>query len=319
MFRWPAAKAEARMTSPLHEAVEGYIATMGGGQGLFPTAIETFNIVRSFEERMPMRQVYRPSLCIVLDGAKEILFGEDRLDYAAMEYLVVSVELPATGRVVTASADRPFVGLTLDIDVMMLREVMEQMEQGQMAPVTPGPCAFVGKVDAPLADCLLRLVRMLETPKAIPVLFPSVMRDISYWLASGPHGAELCKLTLPGSSIERVAKAITLLHKNFAQTLRVDELAEAASMSQSSFHQHFKALTSMSPLQFQKQLRLLEARRLMVAEAANVSDAAYQVGYESPSQFSREYSRTFGMAPKQDALNLQRLYREYGSRKVQAM
>lgn len=144
------------------------------------------------------------------------------------------------------------------------------------------------------------------------------MREICYWLLSGPHGGQLCNLTLPESNIERVAKAIYLLHANFAQTLRVEKLADVARMSPSSFHQHFKALTSMTPLQFQKQLRLLEARRLMVAEAANVAEAAYQVGYESASQFSREYSRTFGAAPKQDVLNQRRLYREFAGRKVQA-
>jgi len=177
---------------------------------------------------------------------------------------------------------------------------------------------FVGKVDDALADCILRLMRMLATPKAIPILDPSVMREVCYWLLSGPHGGEICKLALPDSNIERVVKAVTLLHANFAQTLRIEHLADVARMSPSSFHQHFKALTSMTPLQFQKQLRLLEARRLMVSEAANVADAAYRVGYESASQFSREYSRTFGIAPKQDVMNQQRLYSEYASRTVQS-
>ena len=144
------------------------------------------------------------------------------------------------------------------------------------------------------------------------------MREICYWLLSSPQGGELRKLALPGSNVERVAKAIALLHTSFAQTLRIEQLAEVAQMSPSSFHQHFKALTSMTPLQFQKQLRLLEARRLMMAEATNVAEAAYRVGYESASQFSREYCRSFGVAPKRDVMNLQRLHDQYASRTVRA-
>ncbi|MDX3929857.1 MAG: AraC family transcriptional regulator [Shinella sp.] len=304
------------MSSSLLAAVTAYVESQGGGQGLFPTQIGGVNIVRSFQEMMPMRQIYRPSLCVVLQGAKEILFGEDRLHYGAMECLVVSVELPAAGRISEAGPNAPYVGVTIDLDVAMMRDVLEQLETPPVAPAGPGPCVFVGQVDEPLADCILRLIRMSATPKAIPILYPSVMREICYWLLSGPHGGELYNLSLPESNIERVAKAIYLLHANFAQTLRVEQLADAARMSPSSFHQHFKALTSMTPLQFQKQLRLLEARRLMMAEAANVAEAAYRVGYESASQFSREYSRTFGVAPKRDAMNQQRLYSRYASRKV---
>lgn len=314
----PKSKPESRLSLSLLEAVTAYVESQGGGQGLFPTQIAGVNIVRSFQAMMPMRQIYRPSLCVVIQGAKEINFGSDRLDYRAMQCLVVSVELPASGRIVEASEECPYLGMMIDLDVGVLREVLEQLETPPALSTEPGPCVFVGDVDQPLADCLLRLVRMSATPKAIPILFPSLMREVCYWLLSGPHGGDLRNLALPENAVERVAKAIYLLHANFAETLRVEQLADVARMSPSSFHQHFKALTSMTPLQFQKQLRLLEARRLMVAEAANVADAAYQVGYESPSQFSREYSRTFGLAPKQDAMNQQRLYNLYANRSVQS-
>lgn len=306
------------MSTSLLAAVSAYIEEQGGGEGLFPTQIESFNIVRSFEAMMPMRALYRPSLCVVIQGAKELHFGDARLEYGEMECLVVSVEVPASGRIVEASPKTPYIGVTLDFDVATLREVLEQLDEPPTPAVSSGPGVFVGKVDDALADCILRLMRMLATPKAIPILYPSVMREVCYWLLSGPHGGEICKLALPDSNIERVVKAVTLLHANFAQTLRIEHLADVARMSPSSFHQHFKALTSMTPLQFQKQLRLLEARRLMVSEAANVADAAYRVGYESASQFSREYSRTFGIAPKQDVMNQQRLYSEYASRTVQS-
>lgn len=306
------------MSSSLLAAVSAYIEEQGGGQGLFPTSIESFNIVRSFQTMMPMRALYRPSLCVVLQGAKEIHFGEEQLDYGAMECLVVSVELPATGRIVEASPIMPYIGVTLDFDLATIRDVLEQLDEPPTPTVNSGPCVFVGKVDEALAECIHRLMRMLSTPKAIPILYPSVMRDVCYWLLSGPHGGEICKLALPKSNIQRVVKAISMLHENFAQTLRIEQLADVAGMSSSSFHQHFKALTSMTPLQFQKQLRLLEARRLMVSEAINVAEAAYKVGYESASQFSREYSRMFGTAPKQDVINQQRLYREYANRTVQS-
>lgn len=304
------------MPSPLLAAVTAYIEEQGGGEGLFPTPIHGFNIVRSFQPMMPMRALYRPSLCVVLQGAKEIHFGEKRLGYGALECLVVSIALPATGRILQAGPDAPYIGVTVDFDVSTIREVLDQLDEPPAPTTSSSPCVFVGRVDEPLSDCLLRLTRISQTPKAIPILYPSVLREICYWLLTGPHGGELCKLALPESNVKRVAKAITLLHTNFTRSLRIEQLADAARMSQSSFHQHFKALTSMTPLQFQKQLRLIEARRLMVSEAASVTEAAYQVGYESPSQFSREYCRMFGLAPKQDVMNQRHLYSKYASRTV---
>ncbi|WP_429069035.1 AraC family transcriptional regulator N-terminal domain-containing protein [Bosea sp. OAE752] len=305
------------MPPSLFGTVTAYIEAQGGGQGVFPTPVGSFNIVRSFKERMRMRQVYKPSICIVLQGAKEIILGEDTLRYGAMECLAVGMTLPATGHIVEASPDAPYTGLTLELDVAMIRDVLGQLDAPPAPPANSSPCLFVRRVDEALAECVLRLLRMCETPKAVPILFPSVMREICYWLLTGPNGGELCKLAEPESNAARVAKALHLMHEDIARRLRTEELAEVARMSLSSFHQHFKAMTSMTPLQFQKQLRLLEARRLMVMEDANVAEAAYQVGYESASQFSREYSRMFGVAPKRDVMHQQRLYSEYVGRSVQ--
>jgi len=318
VLRWPHSSAELRVPSPLFDAVVAYIKAQGGGQGVFPTPIGGFNIVRSFKERMRMRQVYKPSICLVLQGAKEIVLGGETLRYGVMECLAIGMALPATGHIVEASPDAPYTGINLELDVTMIREVLEQLEVPPERPANSSPCLFVRQVDEPLAECVLRLLRMCETPKAIPILFPSVMREICYWLLSGPNGGELCKLVEPESNAARVAKALHLLHQDIARTVRMEELAEVARMSLSSFHQHFKAMTSMTPLQFQKQLRLLEARRLMVMEDTNVAEAAYQVGYESASQFSREYSRMFGVAPKRDVMSQQRLYSEYMGRRVHA-
>ncbi|MDX6804878.1 AraC family transcriptional regulator [Terrihabitans rhizophilus] len=319
VLRWPLSPPQARAPSPILTAVNAYIESQGGGEGLFPTPIEGFNIVRLCQAILPMRGIYRPSLCVVLQGAKELRIGEDVLEYGIMECLVVTMELPARGQVVQASQTTPYIGVTLEFDVAMMREVIEQMDAPGAVPASDlGPGLFVGKVDESLAGCFERIVRMLGQPKSIPILYPVVMREIYYWLLSSPNGHQLRKLALPGSNIERIVKAIALLHTRFAQTLSGEQLAEAAQMSTSSFHQHFKALTKMTPLQFQKQLRLLEARRLMVSEAAKVADAAYKVGYESPSQFSREYTRTFGMAPKQDVMMQQSLHTKYLGRAVRS-
>lgn len=313
-MRQVANEPEAYVTSPLLEAVTAYIENNGGGQGLFPTSMPGFNVIRSFQEAMPHRKIYQPSLCIVLQGGKQILFGSETLNYGVMECLVVSIALPGTGRIVKASKTEPFVGLTLDLDIAVIRDIVERLEDRPAAPPSSNPCAFVAQIDEPLAECIQRLVRLADNPKAVPILYPSVMHDICYWLLSGPHGAEIRKLSLPASNTERVAKAIYLLRENIAQPMRVEQLADAVNMGLSSFHHHFKALTSMTPLQYQKQLRLLEARRLMVANAASVAAASYKVGYESASQFSREYSRMFGVAPKRDVLNQNRLYRSLTGR-----
>ncbi|WP_242128094.1 AraC family transcriptional regulator [Sphingobium sp. Sx8-8] len=291
------------VSSELLRVVNAFMDAHGGGEGYFPVPGAGIHMIRSFHH-MDNHYVYQPSLCITLQGAKDILVGDETLSYGPMQCLIVGVDLPACGRIVAASPEEPFVGVSVEFDVMMMREVLEQLESPPVPTTSTARSMFVAEVEGPLADCVTRMVRLTDTPKAIRILFPALMREFYYWLLNGPNGAELCKQAMPDSHLERIARAIHLLRDNFAQTLRVERLAEAAHMSPSSFHQHFKALTSMTPLQFQKQLRLLEARRLMIADAVNVAEAAYQVGYESASQFSREYSRAFGVAPKRDAMSL---------------
>lgn len=313
---WPLDHEGRLGRSLLLSAVEAYVDRQGGGEGLFPTLIEGLNVVRSFQTIMPMRQIYRPSICCVLQGGKEMSFGDELLTYGAMQCLVISVEIPSSGRIARASLDEPFVGVTLDFDVAMMREVLQQLASPPAPTSNVGPSVFVGEVSDQLADNILRLIRLCDTPDAIPVLYPSVMREICYWLLTGPHGGDLSRLALPDANVDQVVKAIATLHLEFARPWRIEQLAEIAGMSPSSFHQRFKAITALTPLQFQKQLRLLEARRLMVSEAINVAEAAYRVGYESPSQFSREYSRMFGVAPKQDVLEQRRIHETYTNREV---
>jgi len=293
------------MSSALKDALMQFIeASDGGDNGVFSTGIDGLHIMRSTELKMPHPMVYKPALCVVVQGAKQLMLNDRVIDYAEMQALIISIELPASGRVIQASAEKPYVAISLEFDVGMMREVMEQLD----APPKPTGSArlgiFVEDLSQPLADCLVRLTRLLATPRAIPVLYPAIMREICFWMLTGPNGGEVCKLVLPDSQTRRIADAIHLLRDNFTEPVRIEQLAAAARMSPSSFHQHFKTLTSMTPLQYQKQMRLLEARRLMVAGSANVENAAYRVGYESASQFSREYARMFGAPPKRDVADM---------------
>ncbi|WP_144630454.1 AraC family transcriptional regulator [Bordetella genomosp. 13] len=290
----------------LKTAISRYLNARHPDQsGAFATPVDGLVLMRNVRKDVLNHMVYRPALCLVVQGAKSVMLNDQVLHYAEMQSLVISVELPGVGRITQASPERPYLAIALEFDPMVLREVLEQLPR-QPAPVEPGLGLYVEDTDAALADCMLRLVNVLETPAMLPVLAPLLMREICARLLTGPNGGRLCTLALPAGHAQRVGEAIRLLRTQYTRPLRIEELAAAANMSASSFHQHFKQLTSMTPLQYQKQLRLLEARRLMLVEDANVMRAAYQVGYESPSQFSREYTRMFGVPPKRDALSTRR-------------
>ena len=292
------------MSSPLARALSQFIDTHGGGEGVLATPVAGLTLFRATDTVSPSHTLYKPCLCVVAQGAKQVAFGKEVLAYDEQQCLIVSIDMPVVGRVTRASPEVPYLAMALQIDTQTLRQVMAELDDPPRPREDVITGIFVQTMAEPLSDCFLRLVRMLETPGATAALYPAIMREICYWLLTGPHGAEVCKLTLPGSHTLRIAGAINHLRDNFTRPVRVEELAQTVGMSASSFHEHFKALTSMTPLQYQKQLRLLEARRLMLTDGANVSSAAYQVGYESASQFSREYARMFGAAPKRDATEL---------------
>jgi len=288
------------MPSTLNDAVSRYLRAYGSTDGLFSTAIDGLVVMRASGCSLPNHTMYRPALCLVVQGAKQVTFGNCRVEFGEMQSLIVSLELPAFGRVTRASIREPFLGLALELDTHVIHKVMDELDQPPAPSAGAGPGVFVQAIDGALADCFVRLFRILETPWAVPILYPAIQREICFWLLTGPYGSEVCKLALPDGHTLRIARAIRLLRERFAQPIRVKELAGAAHMSASSFHAHFKTLTAMTPLQYQKQLRLLEARRLMVTSGSNVAGAARHVGYESASQFSREYARMFGAPPKRD-------------------
>jgi AraC-like DNA-binding protein len=293
------------VSQALAELVTRYTEAQPGPSPFF-TAIEGLTILRSDHQRRANPLVYKPALCITVQGAKSATFGDQRHHYSAGQALLVSVEMPGFGTVTEASSAKPYLGIILELDLAILRAVATELAAPPSPSDSLGCGVFVTDFDGPLADCTLRIVRLLDTPTAIPVLYPAIMREISYWLLSGPHGGEVAAMTLCNNHEHRILQAIHSLRDRFAEPVRIADLASIAQLSPSAFHRQFKAVTSMTPLQYQKQLRLLEARRLMTTDAANVEKAAFRVGYESASQFSREYGRMFGMSPRRDVNLLKR-------------
>ncbi|MEO1297966.1 MAG: AraC family transcriptional regulator [Cyanobacteria bacterium J06636_16] len=285
--------------------------TQGKGNGAHPTAIAQLELIRD-DASTNICSVYKPTLAVIVQGQKELMLGEEAYRYGVAQYVVVSVDLAVRGSVVEASPEKPYLCFLLELSPFYLYEVLHQIQsdildqiQSETSPNEGTERGlFASNIDLPLIDCALRLTQLLDTPRDIPFLAPTIIREIYYRLLTGEHGASVRQIATSGSNIQRVAEVIRLIKADFAESLRIEALAERANMSVSSFRRHFKTVTSMSPLQYQKHLRLVEARRLMLTEDTDATNAAYQVGYESPSQFSREYSRMFGAPPIQDIQRL---------------
>jgi AraC-like DNA-binding protein len=270
------------------------------GESPFTTPIEGFTVLRADQVQRPNHYILKPALCMVLQGAKWTTYAGKRVNFMAGQALVVNVEMPLVGRVVNASSDKPFLGLVIEFDLAIMQEVIHGLDvQPSATDDAEGPL-FVTDLTDSLIDCALRTLSLLDTPTAIPILYPGIMREICYWLLTGQNGGYVMRVAMANGHEQRVIKAIHDLRNRFNKSVRIEELAAIANMSESAFHRQFKGLTSMTPLQYQKQLRLLEARRLMVSDDASVETAAFEVGYESPSQFSREYVRMFGLPPRRD-------------------
>lgn len=245
--------------------------------------------------------VFEPMFCLVLQGAKEVTIGERTLRYDASGYFIASLDLPASGRICRASPEQPYMSLSLRLS----REGLAALLADTPAPADGPPAQGfdVSPVTAELLEPACRLLSLLDTPADIPVLGPLIERELLYRLLRGPQAATLRQIAVADSRLAQVRRAIGWIRGHFDQALRVEELARIAGMSPASFHRHFRAATAMSPLQFQKTLRLQEARRLLVA-SRSVAGAGFAVGYESASQFSREYARQFGAPPTRDAQRL---------------
>jgi AraC-like DNA-binding protein len=248
----------------------------------------------------PLHGVSEPCFCVIAQGSKEVLLGDCRYRYDPAHYCLATVELPIVSRVIEASTERPYLSLRLDLDPALVGSVM--VETGHLSSRNRGDVRAidVGPLDANLLDAVLRLVRLLDSPAEQRVVRPLITREIVYRLLMGAQGNRLRHLALLGGHTDGIAEAIERMRREFHQPLRIESLARELGMSVSSFHHHFKAVTALSPLQFQKQLRLQEARRLMLGEHLDAASAGYRVGYDDASQFSREYKRLFGQPPMRD-------------------
>ncbi len=275
--------------------------------GTHDTSIPGLRFVRASKVSEPVYSVYEPSLCIVAQGSKVVMLGKESYTYDSASYLTASVHLPIRGQVVSASPEEPYLCVNLQLDMNVIFEVIQS--SNQVTPDrSPSRGVVISRVDDSLLEAVLRLIRLLEAPKDIPVLASSFKREIVYRILQNDENDSMKHFALAGSQGQRIAKVIGMLNREFAQPLKVEEMAKEARMSASSFYHHFKEVTGMSPNQYQKQLRLQEARRLLLAENMEAAEAAFQVGYESPSHFSREYSRRFGLSPIKDIRRLRKMF-----------
>ncbi|MFN3809021.1 MAG: AraC family transcriptional regulator N-terminal domain-containing protein [Roseateles asaccharophilus] len=276
------------------------IARHAAEDGTHVTPLPGTKLIRCSSPTLPMPVIYEPTVCFVAQGRKRAVLGETVFHYDPRTYLVASVALPIMGTVVEASAELPYLSVQLDLDPVVLGEIALRLPRAvkddeavsglTLNEMTPG-----------LVDAVTRLVRLLDEPQDMHALAPIAMQEIFYRLLSGPNGGAIHAMTQLGSRHAQVARAILWIRAHFSEGFRIDDLAEMASMSRSTFHEHFKAVTAMTPLEYRTQLRLQEARRLMVSEGLDAGNAGFRVGYESPSQFSRDYSRLFGLPPGKDA------------------
>lgn len=271
--------------------------------GLHATAVPELSLIRFSTPTDSVPVVYEPSLCLIAQGSKRVELAGEAFQYDPAHFLLVSVDLPVCGRVTEATPSAPYLGLKITLDTGIIGELVADGAGTDARGAARG--LAVSPVEPPLLDAVGRLVGLGDNPRDAVALAPLVLREISYRLLTGAQGMRLRQIAAAGGPAQRIARAIRWLRDHFAEPLRVEVLAREVRMSQSAFHHHFKGVTAMSPLQYQKRLRLQEARRLMLGEGLDASAAAFRVGYESPSQFSREYSRQFGAPPRRDVAAIQ--------------
>ncbi|RFU44058.1 AraC family transcriptional regulator [Paraburkholderia sp. DHOC27] len=265
------------------------------------TPIPRVALSRGHATTGPLSGLYEPMLCQVVQGAKSVLIGDRVLNYDPGNCFVTAVEVPATGRIVEASEDSPYLAISLVFDPDVIAELLPHLPGTVDEPVAS---FAVAPVSADLLEAWTRMTRLLDRVEDIPVLAPMIEREILYRLMQGPQAGVLRQIARIGSRLAQIRQAVAQIREQYDRVLRIEDMAETAGMSLSTFHRHFKAVTAMTPLQYQKTVRLQHARRILMVEDRAVTQVAYEVGYESPSQFSREYARQFGAPPAHDAVRL---------------
>ncbi len=286
----------------LLDVVRRHADAHAGEDGVAPTLIPGLATVRQVRPDVMSHTVSRPLVALVVQGAKHVAMGAHGVSFAAGDTLLIAADVPLVSQITRASVAAPYYSLILELDPAIISALSLDMQAVEAEDDMP---VRVTRTEEEVADTALRLMRLLERPASRPILQDQALREMHYWLLAGRHGPAIRRLGVPDSHARRIARAVSLLRANYAQALPVERLSETAGMSASSFHQHFKAITTLSPLQFQKQLRLIEARRMMMFGGAAASSAAFAVGYESVSQFTREYSRFFGLPPVRDIRAMQ--------------
>jgi AraC-like DNA-binding protein len=267
-------------------------------------ALSGFRLSRASGPTEPVQEVYEPSFCFVAQGSKKALLGGEIFRYDPRHYLIFTVDLPVTFQVEEASQEKPYFGFRLALDPALVASVVMESDIQIRKGDASTKAINVSSIDADLLDAVVRMVRLVETPAQRKVLAPLIIKEIVYRLLIGGQGARLSHILALGGDTRRISKAIGHLREHFDEQLKMEEIARGLGMSVSGFHHHFKSVTSMSPLQFQKHLRLQEARRLMLGEDLDAASAGFRVGYEDPSHFSREYKRHFGAPPQNDIASL---------------
>jgi AraC-like DNA-binding protein len=277
------------------------LARLTGTDGGHETAIPELKLYRFSNPTEPAHVLQQPAVYVVVQGRKKVMVGDETYFYDASQYLAVSLELPTVTHVVEASPEEPYLCMTLNVDARELAALI--VETGRPIPRDDhdGRALYVSPLQAPLLDGFLRLVRLLDAPQDIPVLAPLIVRELHYRLLQGGQHGRLAEIAIGDGRLRRVAGAIAFIKEHYAEPMQIETLAKRVNMSPSALHGHFKAVAAMSPIQYQKRLRLQEARRLLLSGATSAEAVAYEVGYASASQFSREYVRLFGQPPRRDA------------------
>ncbi len=275
--------------------------------GIHTTKIEGLHCYKMSAPNNRLPVVYKPSIYVVAQGNKQVLLNQEVFQYTQGNYLAVSVDLPLIGEVTKASISKPYLCAQIDIDMQIMTELALKLQAKDELPYKTEKGIFVGSINERLINCIMRLVQLLDTPKDIPYLSSIIKQEIHYHLLSGPHGSSIIQTYLHGSNMHRIAKIIDIMKSDIAKPISVEALATIINMSTSNFYNQFKKVTGFSPLQYLKRLRLTQARQMMLFNNTDATNTAYLVGYESPSQFSREYARLFGLPPQKEIKEFRKL------------
>lgn len=283
------------------------IARFAAEDGIHASAVEGVHYIKFSQTDRPTRRHWRASLGIVVQGCKEVALGEEVYRFDDAHYIAAPIDLPVTSRIFSASREKPFLSLLIDFDALAVSEVAAQLD-AERPKETDNPlrAVFVGEASERMLEAAVRLAKQFETPEDAPVLAPLIIKEILYYLLTGADGAAIRQFVRRGSKMHKISQAIYKVRSELSNEVDVAALAKEANMSRSAFFKHFNEMTAMSPIQYQKRLRLLEARRLMIEMGETAESSAFRVGYRSSSQFSREYSNMFGNSPLRDTMKIKK-------------